>query len=1330
LYSNGVFIVSKTASVNAVGLHYVPDLVNPLIIGSGNNLSAQTGGTEFSGAIAEVAIYPAALSQEQLNAHYLAGSGSSDAYASTILGDGPSYYFRLNEPALTTYPDPATYPVANNYGALGTSAKGAYQPGTTPGVAGPAYSGFGPSSHAVAINGFYGGVEIGASNLPAALNPTNHQPVSVAAWFRSNPADSRFQEIASHGDNSWRLSFNGNNGSSSTAPWDAHFNPGAGPELGGTNLADVLANGVRVNDGNWHMAVGVSDGATDYLYVDGILFKTGTPVANITGSSIDALLGGSPSHMTPSYNTANIRYFNGQIAHVAFWTNALSASDVQQLFGAAAVPPSIVLQPQSATNNAGTTATFSVGVRGSSPFSYQWYKNGSQISGATSSSLVFNPVNLGNAGNYFVTVANAAGSVTSAVAQLTVYSAPVIVQQTPTSVQVFSGTSPTLRVSVIGPSPAYQWSRNGSPLSGATASSYTVANVAASGTYTCAVTNSFGSTPSAPISLTVLADPAANYPLAVLADHPISYYRLGESSGTAAYDYAGGLNATYTNVLLGQPGYSPNDPETSPLFGPAGGNSVDSFAGYVSSFMNFAAPSGTNSSFSIEAWANGGYGQTLDAGIVALGYGNGGEQFDLDTGANSPTRNFRFIVRDAAGGAHVINGTVGPHDNNWHHLVGVCDQANGSVRLYVDGLLNNTTTIGTNSGILAWSAPLSIGSRQSGAGTDYDNQFSGNVNDVSIYNYALNTSQVQAHYFASGVAPFITQQPVDTTVNEGSTAQFTVVALGSTPLAYQWYDIGAGNIPIPGATTSSLTLSNATIAMSGDAYYVVVTNLYGQVQSSAGTLTVQGGPPSITVDISPLFSMGYAGTPITFSVTANGTAPLHYQWLKNSAPIAGATQSGYSFLSLVGTNTYSLTVTNNYGTANSSTATVVGLPVPTLNPSDYTYKMKITFAGYNRGEALVSFPALVQLDTNVSGFSYGQFASPTGGDLRFTDASGTREIPHEIDEWNTSGASAVWVQVPSLSGTNDAIWAYWGNPAATTPLSWSTNGETWVPAFGSSAPYEVVYHLKEGAFPFADGTTLHPATNGVAPGTAVGIVGTGGAFGGSAWLDAGTNDLGDVSTLSAWVNIPTIGSIQTLWANQHGGYGAPGFALFVNTYGNTDGKIDFASGDGTAGNESQSGTGSVGFGQWHLIEVAVNRTNGTAEFYVDGSDIYSSSSIVPTFPTLADLRLGIFVDNFFGMHGTIDEARVRHEVNSANWVWADYMTVAQNSTLESYSSVTGSVVTLTYTRSGNNLILSWPQGTLQSATQVTGPYGDMTGVSSPYTAPLVGPQKYFRVRVR
>ena len=173
----------------------------------------------------------------------------------------------------------------------------------------------------------------------------------------------------------------------------------------------------------------------------------------------------------------------------------------------------------------------------------------------------------------------------------------------------------------------------------------------------------------------------------------------------------------------------------------------------------------------------------------------------------------------------------------------------------------------------------------------------------------------------------------------------------------------------------------------------------------------------------------------------------------------------------------------------------------------------------------------MQFGTNLSGFAYGQLASPVGGDLRFTDASGTNQIPHEIDEWNPAGTSSVWVQVPSLGSTNDYIWAYWGNPAVTTPLAWCTNGTVWLP-LGSSTPYDVVYHLKEGALPFQDSTQQSPATNGVAPAATPGVVGTGGAFNGSSWLDAGTNDLGDEFTLSAWINIPAgTSDEQTIWAN-------------------------------------------------------------------------------------------------------------------------------------------------------------------------------------------------------
>src|SRR5262249_20734125 len=149
------------------------------------------------------------------------------SYANAVLANNPIIYLRLNEPAMTSanYPAPSSYPVANNYGAIGVSGNGYYQPGTVPGVAGPAFSGFGPSSHAVSINGFSGAVDIGAGSLPAELNPTNNQPVTVAAWFKGNPSDAaaRFQEIVGHGNSSWRIAMDNNAG--------LRFNPGNNPEL-------------------------------------------------------------------------------------------------------------------------------------------------------------------------------------------------------------------------------------------------------------------------------------------------------------------------------------------------------------------------------------------------------------------------------------------------------------------------------------------------------------------------------------------------------------------------------------------------------------------------------------------------------------------------------------------------------------------------------------------------------------------------------------------------------------------------------------------------------------------------------------------------------------------------------------------------------------------------------------------------------------------------------------------------------------------------------------------------------------------------------------------
>jgi len=88
-------------------------------------------------------------------------------------------------------------------------------------------------------------------------------------------------------------------------------------------------------------------------------------------------------------------------------------------------PPAITSQPSSRTVAEGQTASFSVSATGSSPLSYQWQKNGVDISGATGSSYTTPSASLADSGSVFrVTVKNAYGSATSGAATLTVTTGP------------------------------------------------------------------------------------------------------------------------------------------------------------------------------------------------------------------------------------------------------------------------------------------------------------------------------------------------------------------------------------------------------------------------------------------------------------------------------------------------------------------------------------------------------------------------------------------------------------------------------------------------------------------------------------------------------------------------------------------------------------------------------------------------------------------------------------------------------------------------------------------------------------------------------------------
>ena len=177
---------------------------------------------------------------------------------------------------------------------------------------------------------------------------------------------------------------------------------------------------------------------------------------------------------------------------------------------AAPIAPTITTQPVSLTVTAGQTATFTVVASGTAPLGYQWRKNGTNIAGATSASYTTPATTTSDSGSTFdVVVSNSAGSATSASVKLTVNgatAAPSITTQ-PTSQTVSVGQTASFSVTASGTAPlSYQWSKDGTAISGATSSSYTTPAATASDNgalFTVVVSNSAGSVASSAATLTV-----------------------------------------------------------------------------------------------------------------------------------------------------------------------------------------------------------------------------------------------------------------------------------------------------------------------------------------------------------------------------------------------------------------------------------------------------------------------------------------------------------------------------------------------------------------------------------------------------------------------------------------------------------------------------------------------------------------------------------------------------------------------------------------------------------------------------------------------------------
>jgi hypothetical protein len=195
--------------------------------------------------------------------------------------------------------------------------------------------------------------------------------------------------------------------------------------------------------------------------------------------------------------------------------------------------------------------------------------------------------------------------------------------------------------------------------------------------------------------------------------------------------------------------------------------------------------------------------------------------------------------------------------------------------------------------------------------------------------------------------PVISGQPANRTACVGTNATFTVTAAvpAGNPLAYQWQAWnGSAWVNITGATASSLTLNNVTLAMNTNSYRCVLTGRCSVVISGFATLNVNALPTvSIQTSRPPLLLPTHRLNLVAVVNPGGGT----YQWFKDNVPIPGSTGSGNALLNLTvnDAGTYRVRYTDLNGCVNTSADVVVGALQSELlfiypNPNDGRFHVR------------------------------------------------------------------------------------------------------------------------------------------------------------------------------------------------------------------------------------------------------------------------------------------------------------------------------------------------------------------------------------------------------
>ncbi|MCL5775376.1 MAG: DUF2341 domain-containing protein, partial [Patescibacteria group bacterium] len=330
-------------------------------------------------------------------------------------------------------------------------------------------------------------------------------------------------------------------------------------------------------------------------------------------------------------------------------------------------------------------------------------------------------------------------------------------------------------------------------------------------------------------------------------------------------------------------------------------------------------------------------------------------------------------------------------------------------------------------------------------------------------------------------------------------------------------------------------------------------------------------------------------------------------------------------------------------------------PNPVWWNTSWLNRRKIAFSNASSTANLLNFPVLVSLTANNIDYAK---TKASGADIRFVDADGVTPLSYEIEKWDASATSSLWVKVPQIDATSttDFIWMYYNNSSATNN---STTTGVWDDSFKG------VWHLKE-----TTGTTIYDSTQYVNTGTKVSAsepaATSTSQIAGAQYFD-GSNDY--VYTADSFVN-PTNVTLGT-WFKTTTTSGRKLFGLESNQTGTgsasydrhlymgSNGRIYFGAYSGSI--KTAMSTSVLNDGGWHYASGILDSGSSQIRLYIDGV-LNSTTSLGAVGAYTGYFRMGSYKLNTWTnggdgyYNGYLDEVRLSTTTRSADWILAEYKT--------------------------------------------------------------------------